>query len=258
MSVNKDRRLELIVQMVEEAGKITVNELATILKVTPETIRRDLDELQACQRITRIHGAAIPYVEQEVEMIFEKKLNKNIEKKRQICQKALEYIQDSDVIAVDVGTTTVHLPDYINGVKNLTVITNSIAAAQSFNKAIEEERMTGQVIVLPGYTNPAQASIKGAYTVDFLKKFHIDKAFLSCGGLTNQAVFDYDFDESMVSLTMLQNSSQSFLLVDSSKINQRKMIEISPIDSMDYIICDSPMPNNWNKIKATWISTNAH
>ena len=38
----------------------------------------------------------------------------------------------------------------IENVQGLTVLTNSLSAANRFNLAIEEHRMTGQVIMLPG------------------------------------------------------------------------------------------------------------
>ena len=255
--MNKAQRFQEIVDIVNMEGKISVNDLSDIFKVTPETIRRDLDEIQNLKLITRIHGAAIPYVQPEAEMIFEKKMNQHRQLKERICHQALQFINDSDLIAVDVGTTTVHLGDQIEGVKDLTVVTNSLASALSFNQAIEEGRITGQVIILPGYTNPPQASIKGSYTVEFLRKFHINKAFISCGGLTNQSIYDFDIDETMVSLTMIENSEKSYLLTDSSKINHRRMFEIAPTDSVDYILCDQKKPHNWD-IRPQWIQVSDH
>ena len=55
-------------------------------------------------------------------------------------------------IGADVGTSIMYIPDMLEDIENLTVITNSLATAIRFNKAIEEERVQGQVIVLPGTT----------------------------------------------------------------------------------------------------------
>lgn len=251
--MNKDQRQVEIKQLVHETGKITVNDLSKQLAVTPETIRRDLDELEANHELTRIHGAAIPFAAGEVEMIFDKKINVNYNAKRALARQAAALIQNGDTIAVDIGTTTMHIGDMLENVVGVTVITNSLAAAQNFNNAIEEGRMTGQVIVLPGVTNPAQASIKGSYTINFLNKFHFDKAFISCGGLLEQAVYDYDMEESLVSTTMIEACNESILLVDDSKLGEKTLFEVAPIKDIDIIICNTEKPKEWASGDYQWL-----
>lgn len=251
--MNKDQRHAQINQLVSQRGKVSVNDLAELLTVTPETIRRDLDELESNQLITRIHGAAIPYAPEEVEMMFTKKMAVNKKAKQRIAQACLNLMHSGDTIAVDIGTTTLFLGELINDLEDITIITNSLAAAQSFNIAIEDGRMTGQVIVLPGFTNPAQASIKGSYTIDFLKKFHVDKALISCGGLLEAAVYDFDMEESLVSKTMIDCCDQAILLVDQSKLGVRTLFEVTPLSAIDLVVCDSPAPQDWQGPLPKWI-----
>ncbi len=202
--------------------------------------------------ITRIHGAAIPYSPDEVEMIFNKKRVVNQQAKIDIARKAATLIQDGDTVAIDIGTTTMHIGNVIDHVTGITVITNSIAAAQTFNNAIEEGRMSGQVIMLPGVTNPMQSSIKGSYTINFLKKFHFDKAFISCGGFMEHAVYDFDMEESLVSSTMIECSDTSILLADKSKMYVRTLFEVASISVFEGIICDAKCPSQWNPYHYTW------
>ena len=77
------------------------------------------------------------------EMVYEKKMLLHLEEKKKIAKRAAELIQHGDTIAVDVGSTTVHIADMIENVQGLTVLTNSLSAAYRFNLAIEEHRMTG-------------------------------------------------------------------------------------------------------------------
>lgn len=251
--MNKDHRQIEIKKLVHETGKITVNDLSRYLSVTPETIRRDLDELENNHELTRVHGAAIPYAAGDVEMVFDKKVSVNYNAKRVLARQAASLINNGDTIAVDVGTTTMHIGNMIENVVGLTVITNSLAAAQTFNNAIEEGRMTGQVIVLPGVTNPAQASIKGSYTINFLSKFHFDKAFISCGGLLEKAVYDFDMEESLVSTTMIEACNQAILLVDSSKLGEKTLFEVAPIKDIDTIICNVDKPKDWASGDYEWL-----
>lgn len=250
--MNKDQRQQRIKELVYDSGKVSVNELSFRLSVTPETIRRDLDELENTNEITRIHGAAIPYSPDEIEMIFNKKMLINQQAKMDVARRAASMINDGDTIALDIGTTTMHIGNFIDQVTSITVITNSLAGAQTFNNAIEEGRMSGQVIVLPGVTNPMQSSIKGSYTINFLKKFHFDKAFISCGGFMEHAVYDFDMEESLVSSTMIECSDSVILLSDKSKMNIRTLFEVATMDSFDEIICDAPCPSHWNQYDYIW------
>ena len=52
-------RLEKIRQIIQSEKKITVSELSKQCGVTEETIRRDLDKLEADGIVTRVHGGAI-------------------------------------------------------------------------------------------------------------------------------------------------------------------------------------------------------
>jgi DeoR family transcriptional regulator, fructose operon transcriptional repressor len=255
--MNKDERFLFILDNLGKNHKVHVIELAKSLDVTPETIRRDLAELEMNEQLSRIHGGAIPYIQSHKEMVYEKKMSLHIEEKRLIAKRAAELIKDGDTIAVDVGSTTVHIADMIEDVQGLTVVTNSLSAAGRFNLAIEEKRMTGQVIMLPGVTNPYQASVKGTYTVEFLRRFNFNLAFISCGGVTNEAVYDFDMDESLVSEAMLECCQEAILLTDSWKLNKKSLFEICPISQFAKIICDKERPLDWYQNGYEWITVNA-
>ena len=252
--MNKDERHHFILKQIETHEKVMVTDLASIQKVTPETIRRDLAELESNGKLTRIHGGAVPYTTAEREMIYEKKMSLHHEEKKRIAKRAVEMIQDGDTIAVDVGTTTVHIADMIQHIQGLTIVTNSLSAATRFNLAIEEQRMTGQVIMLPGVTNPYQASVKGTYTVEFLKRFHFNRCFISCGGVMKDAVYDFDMDESLVSETMVSCSREAVLLTDSSKLNKKSLFEITPLSNFSKVICDQEKPIDWVGNEYQWIN----
>lgn len=148
MTYAKLERFEFILKQLDIEGKIIVANIADALQVAPETIRRDFDELEQQHLLSRVHGGAIKYTNVRNEPVFLRKLQMQKEAKRQIARMAAKRICDGDTIAVDTGTTTVHMADFLLAVDDITVVTNSIAAAIQFNLAIEERRMTGKVILL--------------------------------------------------------------------------------------------------------------
>lgn len=251
--MNKDERLQFILSQLQKHNKIMVSDLSNDVNVTPETIRKDLAELEMNEQLTRIHGGAVPFIPTQKEMVYERKLSLHYEEKLKIAKKAAQLIQHGDTVAVDVGTTTVHIADMIEDIHSLTVVTNSLSAALRFNLAIEEKRMSGQVIMLPGITHPDQSSVKGTYTIEFLKRFNFNRAFISCGGVTKDAIYDFDMDESLVSEVMIQHSHEAILLTDSSKLNKKSVFEISPISNIAKIICDKEKPSDWPESGYRWI-----
>ena len=195
----------------------------------------------------------MPFIKTQKEIRFEKKMSIRIEAKKRIAKRAADFIQHGDTIAVDVGTTTVHIADMLDDVHGLTIVTNSLRAAGRFNLAIEEQRITGQVIMLPGITNPFQASVKGAYTVEFLKRFSFNWAFISCGGVTSASVYDFDVDESLVSEAMIHCSQEAILLTDASKLDEKSSFRISPMQSISKVICNEDKLEHWPDNGCEWI-----
>lgn len=252
MNEVKEERQRLIVQWVKEEKRVSVAKMATAFSVTPETIRRDLNELEELEELTRVHGGAVLFTKLEEEQAFLRKLDINRSEKVQIAIEAISRIEDGDTIGIDVGTTTVHIADLIQNVQNLTVVTNSIAAADRFNQAIEEKRMTGTVIMLGGLTKPAQSSVSGAMTLDWLGHMHLDKAFISCGGIVADTIYDYDLDESLVSAKMMACSKKCILLADSSKIGVPSFFSFSKASQFDEVISDQQYPEKWDKWYRKW------
>lgn len=252
MSYSKLERFQHIVNQLQEKQKISVMDIAEELKVAPETIRRDLDELEEQKLLRRVHGGAIPFLHLRTEPQFKRKMDMQKEAKQQIAKAAASRIVDGDTIGVDVGTTTLYLADYLEGLHNLTVVTNSLAAAERFNLALEEGRMTGKVFLLGGITNPAQSSVAGPITVEWLNRMSLDKAFLSCGGIKDGTVFDFDMDESLVSSKMLERSSSRILLADATKIKQQSFYSICRMEELTEVLCDDPCPQDWPEYEPLW------
>lgn len=222
------------------------------LEVAPETIRRDFGELEDQKLLTRVHGGAIHFADLRIEPQFKKKMDMQKEAKRQIAKAAAARILAGETIGVDTGSTTVYLADYLGGIQNLTVVTNSLAAAERFNQALEEGRMTGKVILLGGITNPRQASVAGPITVEWLSKMTLDKAFLSCGGIKDGTVYDFDMDESIVSAKMLERSSKRLLLADASKVGQQSFYSVCEMAELTEVLCDGPCPKEWLEYEHLW------
>ena len=141
----KTERKQLILEELNQHHVVSLEKLVSLLETSESTVRRDLDELEAENKLRRVHGGAeLPHSLQEEETIQEKSV-KNLQEKKLLAQKAASLIKEKDVIFIDAGTTTAFLiHELVN--KNVTVVTNSIHhAAQLLEKQIPTVMVGGSV-----------------------------------------------------------------------------------------------------------------
>ena len=104
--MNKYDRLDEITKIVNKKGTVRTNEIVEDLNVSDMTVRRDLAELEEKGVLTKIHGGARSNsVFQFKEKSHQEKHAQNIEQKKEVAQKAVSLIEESDTIFLGPGTT---------------------------------------------------------------------------------------------------------------------------------------------------------
>lgn len=246
MVILPEERKNEILNELKRTGKVKVIDLATQFNVSEETIRRDLIQLEEQGLLKKVYGGAILANFQTGEPPFMQRTTVNQEAKIKIGKKAVELISDGDVIVIDVGTTTVELARCIQSKKNITILTNSIPVSAVLTESLNQQKFTGEIILLGGQIDPKQQSVSGRLTEQVLNQFNINKAFISAGGVSIQnGVSNYHLNETMVSRTMVEVSKQIILLTDYSKFGIDTFCKICPLEKIDAIVCDQSPPESW-------------
>ncbi len=99
-----DRQTE-IVAIAKSSGRVLVEELASRFSVTPQTIRKDLNDLCDAQVLTRIHGGAtFPSGTENVK--YEARRQIAASEKQAIGMAAVELIPSGASLFINIGTTT--------------------------------------------------------------------------------------------------------------------------------------------------------
>jgi len=210
--VLKTERKQLILEELNQHHVVSLEKLVSLLETSESTVRRDLDELEAENKLRRVHGGAeLPHFLQEEETIQEKSV-KNLQEKKLLAQKAASLIKEKDVIFIDAGTTTAFLiHELVN--KNITVVTNSIHhAVQLVEKQIPTVMVGGSVKMA------TDASI-GGVALNQINQLHFDRAFIGMNGV----------DDGYYTTPDLENAKQTYVLVDSSKIGQTCFAKVAPL-----------------------------
>ena len=218
----KTERKQLILEELQEHHVVSLEKLVSLLETSESTVRRDLDELEAENKLRRIHGGAeLPHSLQQEESIQEKSV-KNLQEKKLLAQKAASLIKEQDVIFIDAGTTTAFLIKELSN-KDITVVTNSIHhAVQLVEKQIPTVMVGGSVKMT------TDASI-GGVALNQINQLHFNRAFIGMNGVDENYYTTPDMEEGAIKRAIIDNAKQTYVLVDASKVGQTCFAKVAPL-----------------------------
>ena len=151
-------RHQEIVSLARQLGRVTVEELATRYGVTPQTIRKDLNELCDQRILTRTHGGAI--LASGVENVAYEARRKMAEaEKQRIAARAAALIPHHSSLFINIGTTTEEVARHLTRHEGLLVITNNIHVASRPSISSASSRSTMPSSASPPSTRKGRCSI---------------------------------------------------------------------------------------------------
>ena len=232
------QRKSAIISLLESEGTVDVAGLADRFRVSKETVRRDLREMEADGVVKRTHGGAVlPREDKDtVEHPVKVRSMQRLEEKKIICTKAAKLIQDGDTIFVDNSSTTINLLGYIDHSIHVTVVTNSLQLV------IESAKITNpnlQIICLGGVFRKSNFSVFGHMSQENARSFFPTKAFMSCRGIDSRDILtDGSIYEVELKQFMLERSQQNYMLVDYTKFNQVGAVYLSDFSKIQHLVTD--------------------
>lgn len=241
----------LILSMLERKPVVTVPELSEALNTSEVTVRKILNELDEQGLLRRTRGGAVN-ISSIREFEEKEKEKKNIAEKKAIAKRAYEFIQDSDTVFIDAGSTTLELVKEIkNGNKrNIVVITNALNIAFELLEADDIE-----LVFIGGNVRHKIMSCVGGFAEYAINSICIDKAFLGCNSMTVETgITTPNLYEAQVKQCVLKSANESILLSDSTKFGHTSMARVSPLKDLTRLITDNNIPRYLkDEIEATGI-----
>ena len=197
-------RREKIAEMIQADRVLKVSDLMRQFDVSIETIRRDLEYLEKQGLLTRVYGGAVLNQKKGKEPLYEQREIKHYAEKAAIAQRAVELIEDGDVLGIDIGTTAREFAKALIGKKKVIVLTNSMPIAEILS---EDENI--RVIMLGGEVRKGEFSVSGFVAEQVMSRFNLDKYILGIGGLTvENGITDYHIEETNLRRVMLERSQK--------------------------------------------------
>ncbi|HTV85806.1 MAG TPA: transcriptional repressor AgaR [Dyella sp.] len=233
-----EERRRLIVEYVECNGRATVEELAARFGTSSVTIRNDLETLARNAAIARSHGGALPVTQATANDIpLNIKETRSHAQKVRIGHAAAKMIREGETIILDSGSTTVEIARQIRQMKfeSLTVVTNAL------NIALELSTLPHvRVMMLGGMLRHTSYSLVGPDAEQALSRISADRLFLGVDGLDPVVgVTTPDPLEASLNALMIRVSRETVAVFDASKLGQRSLSVITPVQTLNTVITDS-------------------
>lgn len=227
------QRHRVILNMLETQQSLRTIELAKYFDVTDETIRRDLESLDAEGKLIRTHGGAVRIEKRPAELPLQKRLKENRSAKLEIAKKALALIRPNETIFLDASSTVLALAELLADFP-LTVVTNSYDCVVPLM-----DKPNISVVITGGTLDRVSHSFGGVISWSTLRRFAIDKMFFSCNGIdaergaSEATEFHAEFKENAILLC-----KEKIMLCDSSKFGVRSVRYFAEPEQLDKLITD--------------------
>jgi DeoR family glycerol-3-phosphate regulon repressor len=227
------QRQQEILGLARAQGRVSVDSLALRFNVTPQTIRKDLNELCELQLVSRVHGGAV--ISSGVENIaYEARRFIAQGEKRAIGVAAAALIPNNASLFINIGTTTEEVARALGQHEDLLVITNNLNVA---NLLYRHPRI--DVIVAGGPVRRLDGAVVGSAAVDFVAQFKVDYAVIGTSAIEEDgSLLDFDVREVRVSRAIIENARKVILVADRLKFERTAPVRIGHLSDIDVFVTD--------------------
>ena len=228
-------RQSLLQQLLSQRGMADMETLAAELRVSPSTVRRDLESLEQQGLVKRTHGGVIwvgdksagarPYA-------FDQRMGYQHDAKRAIARAARKLVAPGQTVLIDGGTTTFYLAQELLG-QPLQLVTNSLPIANLF---LNDENV--ELILTGGLMYPRYGVLLGPTAEHILSTIHTKTLFLSVAGVHNNALYNQNLLLVQSERKMMEQAQEVILLVDSTKFGQQALARLGDLSEIDTVVTD--------------------
>ena len=233
-----EQRLAYILNEVKQNNFCTIQQLAQGARVSPATIRRDLQTLASQDRVRLTRGGAMDKMANTAEEPeYAVKSMLNLEEKTRIAAEACRLIHPGETILLDTGTTVYQMIQGLRQIENITIVTNDVRIAAELAMYPEIS-----LCMLGGQVRKNYYTTTGLWTQQALESLHVDKCFLSCDAvhlLSGCSITNVE--EIAGKLSMMKASNECVLLADHSKFQSIAFMRLCDLTRFQSVITGSEL-----------------
>ena len=228
--MQKNKRSEEILQLVNTKGSISIRELAKATYASPSTVRRDIEKLEQKGLVRRHHGGAESVLALNPPQIIRKQRNQA--EKNQVARMAADLIEPNSTVFIDASTTVQYMIPYLASIESLTVYTNGADTAMRLAEAGIRVVCTG------GELLSESMAYVGTVAEDAVRKVYFDAMFISSAGFNETTISDWSEAETALRRIVIKQSRKRYFLADHSKQGKSYTHIVCHLNEIDKIIVE--------------------
>lgn len=237
-----DRQQEIL-DLLRTSEPRGIIEMAKLLSVSDETIRRELRRMEIDGLVERLHGGArLPRATEEGP--FNTRLNRNSDAKKRIATAVAAAIPDGQSCYIDASSTSFYIAQALRERRDLTVFTNALAVAG------ELAGRNGNRLFLAGgeYDYTYNASF-GQVAREYLAQFTPELAIVSTESVDPVVGFtNYNADEAAMCRQMVRQSTRCLVAVDSQKFGRRSVAHVLSFADVDMLFTNASPGDDYRSV----------
>ena len=232
-----------IIDLVRRQGFMTIEALAQQFGVTPQTVRRDINELADEGLVQRFHGGAgLPSSTENI--AYSNRQVMNLDAKRKIAAEVAASVTDHSSLCINIGTTAEEVARALLDHKGLSVLTNNLHVA-----SLMAGNEDFHVVVAGGLVRARDRGIVGEATIDLIRQFRVDIAIVGISAIDlDGTLLDYDYREVRVAQAIVEHARKVYLAADASKIGRRAMARMGHLEQIDILFTDRSPPEELRRV----------
>lgn len=228
----KEERFEYILRKLGLDNKVLSTELSKQLKVSDDTVRRDLNELSLKGLIRKVHGGAISKT--SIPLEYNERSSYSEIEKHDIALKTISLFSDNQVILIDGGTTNLEVAKLIPDNLKATIFTNSIPVAMQLS-----DHNNINLILLGGTVLKSSKVTVGLEVLDTLKDIRADLFLLGITSIHPEIGLTVrDWEENKIKKKMIEISNKVIGLVTNDKLDKADNYLVCKYEDIDTLIID--------------------
>lgn len=227
----KKERQSFILRQVNIHNKVLSSDLSTEMRVSEDTIRRDLNELSDEGKILKVHGGALS---KSFHLSIPDNNVYSLDAKKIIAQKAVRLIKDGMFVLTTGGTTIIELAKALPVELSATFITGSIPAAHEYTHHPNIE-----LIFIGDKVSKSSQITVGGEAISKIKELKADLCILGTNAIDiNYGLTDNDWDIVQVKKAMIESSEKVISLSIAEKLNTSQRIKVCDLKDIDVLVTE--------------------
>ncbi|MGF1475567.1 MAG: DeoR/GlpR family DNA-binding transcription regulator [Geminicoccaceae bacterium] len=235
-------RKSYLLSILQRTGRIVAKDAADDLRLSEDTIRRDLRELAKDGKLKRVHGGAVPMAPANAP--FSRRLAIATPEKTAIGRRAAGMIRPGQVAFIDGGTTALQLAGHLPPDLDATIITHSpnVAMELAEHARVDIELVGGRLFRHSIVTC-------GAATLAWLDRYRPDICFIGATGIhTEMGITTGNSEEAEVKRAIIALSGTAVLLASPEKLGSVSPFELARWPDIDCLVVSAGSLSTANRM----------